>query len=367
MQQMKKILASTLILIVFLLNSTTVFAWPKSTAYALLASKKIKSSTPSPPSSNPLSKIVLGYTTYYYAGDSSSYNSLLAHSTSIDEIATQTYSTDAVGTITGLIPSSQLSYANNNGIKALAMITNNFDGNIAKTLLENSANRKNLINNILSSIKTNNYKGVNIDLEGIYYYDRIYFSQFMKELYTVLHPLGYYVSAAVPAKTYDNTTEGWSGAYDYAQIAANCDQIVIMTYDEHYPGGTPGAIASIGWVQKVVNYAVTVIPKEKILLGTAAYGYDWSSNGTKAYSINGIYNLASANAAQIQWDSVSQTPYFNYTDNSGIKHSVWFENGTSVGYKLDIVNNNNLAGIAIWRLGLENSDYWTSINTKLNK
>ena len=90
------------------------------------------------------------------------------------------------------------------------------------------------------------------------------------------------------------------------------DQIVLMTYDEHYPGGTPGAIASIGWVENVIKYAVTVIPKEKLLLGTAAYGYDWSSNGTKAYSISGIYNLASTYGAVIKWDSVSQSPYFTY-------------------------------------------------------
>ena len=80
-----------------------------------------------------------------------------------------------------------------------------------------------------------------------------------------------------------------------------------------------------------------------------------------------MYNLATANGATVLWDSISKTPYFNYTDASGIAHSAWFENSTSVGYKLDLVNNYNLAGIAIWRLGLENADYWTTIKTKFNR
>lgn len=312
-------------------------------------------------------KLVLGFTTYYYSGDASSYNSMTANTTTIDEIATNTYTTDGSGNISGLVPVNQLSYANSSGIKVLAMIANSFDGNIAKTLLENSTNRQALINNILTNLKANGYKGVNIDLEGVFYYDRSYLTTFMNELYNSLHSQGFYVTMAVPAKTSDSPTASWSGAYDYAALANYADQIVLMTYDEHYPGGTPGAIASIGWVENVIKYAVSVMPKEKILLGTAAYGYDWSSLGTKAYGINGINNLALTYGAAIKWDSVSQSPYFTYNDANFVSHTVWFENAASISYKLDLVNSYNLAGIGIWRLGLENSDYWTAVKTKFNR
>ena len=312
-------------------------------------------------------KTVLGFTTYYYSGDTSSYNSMTANTSTLDEIAANTYTTDALGTITGLVPSSQIAYANSNNIKSLAMITNNFDGNIAKALLESSINRQALINNILSAMKLNGYKGVNVDLEGVYYYDRSYLTTFMNELYSTLHPQGYYVTMAIPAKTSDSPTSAWDGAFDYAALPNYTDQVVLMTYDEHYPGGTPGAIASIGWVENVIKYAITVIPKEKLLIGTAAYGYDWSSNGTKAYGISGVYNLASSYGATIKWDSIAQAPYFTYSDAAGVAHTVWFENAQSLNYKLDLVNSYNLSGIAIWRLGLENADYWTSIKTKFNR
>lgn len=312
-------------------------------------------------------KVVLGFATYYYSGDSSSYNSMATNTSTIDEIATHTYITDSYGSISGLIPTNQVNYANSNGIKTLVMVSNNFDGNIAKTLLESPSNRQTLINNILNAIKSNGYKGVNIDFECVYYYDRSYLTTFMSELYSALNPQGFYVTISVPAKTSDSPTASWNGAFDYSALAKYSNQVILMAYDEHYPGGSPGSIASIGWVENVIKYAVTTIPREKILLGTAAYGYDWSSNGTKAYSISGIYNLASTYGASIKWDSLSQSPYFTYTDTSGISHTVWFENAQSLNYKLDLVNSYNLSGIAIWRLGLENADYWTSIKTKLNR
>ena len=312
-------------------------------------------------------KLVLGFTTYYYSGDTSSYNSMVTNTSSLDEIATETYVTDSTGNISGLVPTNQIAYANSNGKKALAMITNNFDGNIAKALLESSTNRQALIKNILSAMMLNGYKGVNVDLEGVFYYDRSYLTTFMSELYSTLHSQGYYVTMAVPAKTTDGPALPWSGAFDYVALSNYTDQVVLMTYDEHYPGGTPGAIASIGWVENVIKYATTVIPKAKLLLGTAAYGYDWSSNGTKAYGISDIFKLASTYSSVINWDSVSQSPYFTYTDTSGILHTVWFEDAQSLNFKLNLVNSYNLSGIAIWRLGLENSEYWTSIKTKFNR
>jgi spore germination protein YaaH len=290
-----------------------------------------------------------------------------ANSGVIDEIATATHITDGLGNITGMLPAEQLAYANANGIMPLVLVGNNFDGAIAKTLLESPTNRKNFITKLMALIGNNGYKGVNIDLEGIYYYDRSYYTTFLSEVNAALKPAGYTVTVSVPAKTSDSPTNSWSGAYDYAAIARYADQVIIMTYDEHYPGGTPGPVASINWVNNVVKYAVAVIPKEKLLLGVAAYGYDWYGTTTKAYSVNGCYNLAAANNAQIQWDEVSKCPYFKYTDSSGTAHTVWFENAQSLGYKLDAVNSSGVSGIAIWRLGLENTDYWNTIKSKLGR
>ena len=368
MKRNRKLLMVLTLIIIFSLNNDLIFSTPfrkpsspsidsTSLPYAGITSEVTSISK----------KLVLGFATYYNSEDSSSYNSMATNASTIDEIATHTYITDGYGNIPGLMPVNQIIYANSNGIKASAMISNNFDGDIAKILLESSSNRQALINNILNAIKTNGYKGVNIDFEGVYYYHRSYLTTFMRELYSTLNPQGFYVTISVPAKTSDSPTAPWNGAYDYAALAKYADQVVLMTYDEHYPDGTPGAIASITWVESVIKYAVTVIPKEKLLVGTAAYGYDWSSNETKAYSISGIYDLASTYGAIIKWDSLSQSPYFTYSDATGISHTVWFENAESLNFKLNLVNSYDISGIAIWKLGLENVDYWTSIKTKFRR
>jgi spore germination protein YaaH len=318
------------------------------------------------PSSNK-NKTVLAFTTFYYPEDKSSYNQMVENTSSINNIATDTYTIDTKGNLSGTVPKEQIAYANNNKIKPLAMITNKFNGNLAKTLLENSNNRNLLIKNILNTLKTNNYKGVNIDFENVYYYDRNYYTLFLKELYTELKPEGFAVTASVPAKTSDNVKNSWSGAFDYKEIAKYTDQVILMTYDEHSPNGAPGPVASISWVKLVIKYAASIIPTSKIVLGVASYGYDWSSTGAKAYGIDAIYKLAETYNAEIKWNASSKSPFFNYKDKSGISHTVWLENSTSLSYKLDIVNDNDLAGIAIWRLGLENSDYWSTIKAKLDK
>lgn len=312
-------------------------------------------------------KTVLAFTTYYYPEDKSSYNQMVENTSSINSIATDTYTIDTKGNLSGNVPKEQIAYANDNKIKPLAMITNKFNRDLAKALLESSDNRKLLIKNILNTLKTNNYKGVNIDFENVYYYDRDYYTSFLKELYRELNSQGFIVTASVPAKTSDNLKDSWSGAYDYKEIAKYTDQVILMTYDEHSLNGPSGPVASINWVKTVIKYAASIIPTSKIVLGVASYGYDWSSNGVKAYGIDAIYKLAETYNAEIEWNDVSKSAFFKYKDKSGISHTVWFENSTSLSYKLDIANDNNLAGIAIWRLGLENEDYWSTIKAKLNK
>lgn len=310
---------------------------------------------------------VLGFTTYYSKYDRTSYNSMLANDKLIDEIAAHSPVTDGKGNITGLISEDQITLAYSKNIKPYVLIGNNFSGSVAKELLESPANRQNFINNLLDIMKKYNYKGVNIDIEGVYSENRNHYTAFIKEIYQELNPKGYIVSASVPAKTYDNPKNSWTGAYDYEALSKYLDQLILMAYDEHWSGGPPGAVASIGWVEKILSYTKTVVPGHKIYLGVAAYGYDWPDNGksAKAYGINGCYNVASKYNAAVKWDAVSKTPYFNYTDEDGVKHSVWFENAQSLGYKLDLAKKYDIGGIAIWRLGLENVDYWEMISKKI--
>lgn len=317
-------------------------------------------------SSKKVSKEVLGYTVKYSSSDKSSYNSMLNHKDALTSIATATYVVDGSGNLKGSAPSEQLDLAKSSNIKSTLMIGNEFNNTVATTLLSNATNRKNLITNTVNLLKKYRYTGVNVDIENISANQRDNYTALLKEMSAALKPSGYELSAAVSAKTTDNKKHTWNYAYDYQSLASYVDYLMIMTYDEHYKSGEAGAVASVGWVTNVLDYALTVVPKEKIVLGVAAYGYDWAKGTTtKSYGINGMLNLAKSNNASIQFDNVSKTPYFTYKDSKGIQHNVWYEDAKSLSYKLDLVNQKGIKGIGIWRLGLENDEFWNVIEEKL--
>src|SRR6202050_5989502 len=63
--------------------------------------------------------------------------------------------------------------------------------------------------------------------------------------------------------------------FDYAAISKPADGVVVMNYDEHYPGAASGPVASQDWFVQNLNFARKVIPQEKIICAIANYGYDW--------------------------------------------------------------------------------------------
>ncbi|HPZ42670.1 MAG TPA: glycosyl hydrolase family 18 protein [Bacillota bacterium] len=321
-------------------------------------------------SQSKLNRIVLGYYTEYYPGDNLSYNSLLANHASIDYIATFSYLTDGRGNLTGTPITTGVELAKNKGVKSLMLvhnISNAIDSDAAHTLLSVPENRMNFEKNILSLIKEHGFDGVNIDLEGVPAADRSNYSTLLKELKEMLEPAGYLLTVSIPAKTRDNPLDNWNGAYDYTAIGEYADLVTLMTYDEHWPGGYPGPVASLSWVQQVLDYAVKSIPREKILMGVAAYGYNWSSAGGASTVLwNRAGTLASRNGGA-RWNDQYSAPYLIYYDQRGYRHEVWFENRFSLAIKLDLVNSYDLGGIAVWRLGFEDASFWQTVVEKISK
>lgn len=315
---------------------------------------------------------VLGYTTNDYWGDNGSYSSLTVNHENMNAIATFSHIFGADGSLrlSGGSQANTVQFANNNGIKPLLLVHNfrngGFDIDLAHAVLTNTQSRKNLVNNILVALSKEEYAGVNVDIEHMYWYDRPYYTAFIRELKETLEPHGFLTTVAMIAKNDDAyQNNNWSGAFDYREIGKYADQILLMTYDEHYIGGAAGAVASYPWVESVLKYATSVIPSNKLLMGIAAYGYDWSSTGTKALQVRNIGNLISSTGAAVQWDAASQTPYFSYYKN-GVRHEVWYENAASISAKLDLVAKYNLRGVGVWRMGYETKELWDTIGQKIH-
>jgi spore germination protein len=259
------------------------------------------------------------------------------------------------------------------GVKVEALFHNLLygSGNISRTvinkLLTDPQAASKLADNLLALVEQMAFDGINIDIEWVAPASRDSFTAFVKIIADKLRSAGVRVSISVPAKTWDDPLNGWAGGYDYAALGALVDRVMLMTYDEHGYSTGPGAVASSGWVREVVSYAVREIPAEKLLVGLPAYGFDWASNAYSPVYLDYKRAMAPVERGQaiLQWDTATNVPKYFYRDHSGVLHQVWFENAASSSWKLDLVQEFNLRGFTLWRLGMEDPAMWAVVGQKL--
>jgi len=250
--------------------------------------------------------------------------------------------------------------ARNAGVAPLMVITNlerggGFSSDIARSILRNEEIQENLINNVINTLEAKNYYGLDIDFEYIYPEDREFYNDFLRKVTSRLRPMGYTVTTALAPKISAEQRGVVYEGHDYPVHGALVNHVIIMTYEWGYTYGPPLAVAPINEVEKVINYALTAIPSEKILMGIPNYGYDWTlpyTPGTAAKTVTnvGAVDLAGDVGAAIQYDQKSQAPFFYYYDNNGRQHVVWFEDARSIEAKLRLVNRKNLGGVSYWTI-----------------
>ncbi|NPV52861.1 MAG: SH3 domain-containing protein [Firmicutes bacterium] len=316
---------------------------------------------------------IIGYYAEDYPGERASYASLSLSKDMLSGVALFSFKLDASGGVTGEHLSAPFDLVRSNGITPLALVHNyshsagGFDAGIISSMLRSQARRERAINEIYAILKRYGYRGVNIDFENIPPGDREFLTKFMQELAARLKPGGYLVTMSVPAKWGDSPASEWIGAFDYYALGRICDKIMIMTYDEHGPFSGPGPVASASWVEKVIKYAITQIPRPKIMMGVPAYGYDWPigwGGQARAVSHQQALRIAQSHGIRPLWHDEAKAPYFRYSSGNS-RREVWFENESSIAAKIAIAKKYDLRGIAIWRLGYEDASYWRALRKSL--
>ncbi len=211
------------------------------------------------------------------------------------------------------------------------------------------------IGQLTEKVQQKGFQGVDIDFEYILPQDRVPFAEFVANVREAINTLGYPVSVALAPKTSDNQKGVLYEGKDYGLLGEAADNVLLMTYEWGYTYGPPMAVAPLHMVRKVVEYALTRIPAEKVNLGIPNYGYDWTLpfvqgvSSAKAIGNVQAVQIAAENGAQIQFDEVSQSPYFRYTKD-GREHEVWFEDVRSMQAKFNLVEEYGLRGMGYWQI-----------------
>lgn len=239
-----------------------------------------------------------------------------------------------------------------------------FSAELGSLILNSQSLQNTLLDNIIETANRFGFKDVHFDLEYLKPEDKENYNAFLRKASERLHEQGFLMSTALAPKTSDSQTGAWYTAHDYRAHGEIADFVIIMTYEWGYSGGPPMPVSPIGPVRQVLEYAVSVIPPYKIMMGQNLYGYDWTlpfvagGQYAKALSPQQAISLAREKNAAIQYDYTAQAPHFDYFDTSGAEHKVWFEDARSIQAKFYLLKELNLRGISYWKLGLSFPQNW---------
>ncbi|MDI3316730.1 MAG: S-layer homology domain-containing protein [Bacillota bacterium] len=294
-------------------------------------------------------------------------DSLDAGADRINWVITMGYTVDTsaggAGTLVGSDSPALFQWARDHQ-KPLFFRVSLFGGPGIHRVLADPAAQQRLIQNILT-VASRGYSGVNIDFEYLQNADRDLFTQFATTLAQRLHAQNLLLTIDLPWRD-AASANSWGHDFDYAALGKVADYLIIMTYDQHYPGSAPGPVGSLPWMQQGLAWAVQQAPAQKILLGIPAYADDWApGQPTRAWYIEGARNLIAKYGVQpIPHPDLGETQFF-YTDSSGVRHEVWFTDNAGLAAKLGLVRQYGLAGAAIWKFGYETPDWWGVIRQAL--
>lgn len=310
---------------------------------------------------------------YLFFGNSNSYTSQVDKSgQTLDVVSPSYFHINADGSLqlSDSLLDSFITDMHQRGKKVVPFLSNDFDRTLGEKAIDN---REALVNQIVEAIEDHKLDGINMDIENVDAAYRDKYTDMVKMLRDKL-PSGMEVSVAVAANP-TGATKSWIALYDYKALAEVSDYLMVMAYDESYPGDpTPGPVASLPFVEKSIQYAVAQAPADKIVLGVPFYGRYWNQNAAangSGVSAQTLMNLIDTYKGTVRYDAASQSPVATFTisptdvassvsgNNLGPgDYTVWFENEQSLKEKLKLVGKYNLKGTGSWSLNQETTDTW---------
>ncbi|HYE83368.1 MAG TPA: LysM peptidoglycan-binding domain-containing protein [Clostridia bacterium] len=243
--------------------------------------------------------------------------------------------------------------------------------NLAHVVLSSTEIQDRLLQNIINVMRQKRYVGLNVDFENVLPADRELYNQFMQRAVDRLHREGYSVSSALAPKYGPEQHGLLYTAHDYPAHGRIADFVVLMTYEWGWRLGPPQAISPLNQIKRVLDYAVSVMPSEKLFFGFQIYARDWllphvKGQEAETFSMQEAMDRARQYYVTIQYDTVTASPYYRYTDAQGRNHEVWFEDARSAQAKFDAVKSYNLRGVSYWALGYPFPQNWALLEDNFN-
>ncbi len=250
-----------------------------------------------------------------------------------------------------------------------------FSNEIANYIFTNLEIEDAVVQNIVDTAVAKGYAGVDLDFEYIGAANAENFVRFATKVRDELKSRGNYeLFVSLAPKNQRNMPGLLYEGHNYAELGNVADKSLLMTYEWGYIYGPPMAIAPLDAVSRVVDYAQSEIPSEKLMLGMPNYAYDWQlpyiGGTTVAESMTNAEAIEQAQNYQvpINFDESAQSPYYRYYERDVLPeeealHVVWFEDARSILAKLELASEEDLAGISVWNIMNYHAPLWLVINS----
>jgi spore germination protein YaaH len=319
---------------------------------------------------------------FYLMSSQKSVNSFVAHVDKIGVVVPTWYSVDSQGLVNGGPDQYVLGIAREHHLPVMPIISMTDGRKGFHELLHDETAKQHMIDAMLQQAKEYGYSGFQFDFENVSWTDRDAFTLIARQTAEALHKHGLKLSIAVVPNAPGHAGTGpfsrwmwqyWRGVYDVAALGKYADLICLMTYDQNTRWTTPGPVAGMPWVVAQLKYALTLVPREKLSLGIALYGYRWytgdpvRADGTEASNISATYidadesiPLAKEQNATIQWDPVEHESFY-YFYRDGMREWVSMPDAHSFRDRYQLLKQYDLQGFCAWVLGAEDPKVWDEL------
>lgn len=268
---------------------------------------------------------------------------------------------DAEGNLIDKGSKEYVDRAHSKGLQVWGLMSHNFtEPQLTKIILTSTSRRQHVINQLLGYAEVYNLDGINIDIENIQPEFSQEWVQFMRELYPQAKAKGLTVSVDVYMPS------AWSGHYERSKIAEVVDYFIVMAYDEHWSGSEQaGPVASLPWVSQGLQATLEDVPNEKLVLGMPTFSRMWAETSagleTRAYGMEEVRRRMNELGIETVPDEYTGQLYGEkVVDNK--RYKVWLEDAPTIAKRVEMIDQYDLEGYAIWRLGLETPDVWDELD-----
>ena len=267
------------------------------------------------------------------------------------------------GDIKSYTSKSYVQKAHDRGMEVWGLI-DNFDDNVSTLkVLSSSSARARMIKQLMTAAGNCGLDGINVDFESMTEETILHFLEFLRELSIECRSRGLVLSVDNPPP------QNYTTYYNRREQASVADYIVIMGYDEHYNGSQePGSVASLPWVTEGIEDTLKEVPAEKVIHGIPFYTRLWRTAAgivsSEAISMPQAEEVIKVHNVETYWNKEVHQNYGKYEDGNDV-YEIWLEDADSIAEKVQLVPKYQLAGVAAWKLGFEDSSIWKVISKNL--